>query len=562
MNLLPEHEVAVGGRALEIATLAAFSGSFRYEAFRYEASHRAVPLKFVFDFQALERIVPKGLKMAFRLPAMLLCLLAFSSVASAQNASGPKVGTVIEDFELRDQYGEVQKLSQLLAEGPLALVAIRSAGWCAECKEQLIHLQQELESIRKSGLQVVGLSYDQADVHKDFAQLNGVEFPLLADPRSKVINQLGIVNTSRKKGTLRYGVAHPLTILISRQSEVVGVVRGVATELHGAKQLLDAWGAIKQGLPEEEQAENRISFIKVQGNQFVDRNGTQVLFKGLAIADPHKIANDGYWNRTHFQTIKSWGANLIRIPVHPGNLRKRGAEKYLKLLDEAVEWCAELEMYVIIDWHSIGNLRTKKFESDLYRTSMKETLSFWNVVSKRFADNPTVAFCEVFNEPATSNGDYGDCSWQQWRAMVEQVVDVIYSNDKNVIPLVSGFNWAYDLREVKNNPIQREGVAYVAHPYPGKCDPPREPHWEEHFGFLANRYPVIVTEMGYSLKGKYENLIDDGTYRNAILKYMDKKEISWCAWVFDPHWSPALIKSYNYQPTHPGAFFRRAMLRK
>ena len=68
--------------------------------------------------------------------------------------------------------------------------------------------------------------------------------------------------------------------------------------------------------------------------------------------------------------------------------------------------------------------------------------------------------------------------------------------------------------------------------------------------------------MGYSIGGKFEYMIDDGSFRKAILKYLDKKEISWCAWVFDPDWSPALIKSYDYEPTHPGAFFKKAMLGK
>lgn len=500
--------------------------------------------------------------MAFRLYATLICVLIFSSTASAQNALGPDLGTVVEDFALPDQHGKTQKLSELLADGPVALVALRSAGWCAKCKEQLIQLQQELKTIRRSGLQVIGISFDQADVLKDFSALNGVEIPLLSDPESNVIEQLGIINTNRKQGTLRYRVAYPLTILIDRESKVAGVVNGAGGDLHGAKQLIDAWAAAKQASPEDAEAEKRMSFIKVQGNKFVDESGAQIVFKGLAIADPDKIANDEHWNREHFEAIKSWGANLIRIPVHPSRLRSRGAKNYLKLLDQAVKWCGELEMYVIIDWHSIGNLRTRKFEAATYVTSMPETLKFWQVISKRFANDPTVAFYEVFNEPTTANGDLGPCTWPQWKTMVEQIIDVIYANDKNVIPLVGGFDWAYDLREVKNAPIQREGVAYVTHPYPGKCKPPREPHWEEHFGFLASRYPVIATEMGYSLKGKYEYMIDDGTYRRAILKYLDKKNISWCCWVFDPDWAPGLIKSYDYEATHPGAFFRDAMLKK
>ena len=283
------------------------------------------------------------------------------------------------------------------------------------------------------------------------------------------------------------------------------------------------------------------------------------MFKGVAIADPHKIVGDGHWNKAHFAAIKKWGANLVRIPVHPQNFRDRGPEAYLKLLKEAVRWCEELEMYVIIDWHSIGNLKTGKFEADIYITNVKETIEFWDLISRTFAGNPTIAFYEVFNEPTLNNGDYGPCSWHQWKLIVEKIIDVIHANDRHVISLVSGFDWAYDLEPVGDDPIERENVGYVAHPYPGKCDPPREPDWEKHFGYLADRFPVIVSEMGFYLKGEFEHFVDDGSFRDAILKYLDEKQISWCCWIFDPDWSPSLIESYRYQPTVSGKFFRDAM---
>ena len=199
------------------------------------------------------------------------------------------------------------------------------------------------------------------------------------------------------------------------------------------------------------------------------------------------------------------------------------------------------------------------YQTDMYETSQRETLYFWKSVSKYFAGHPTVAFYEVFNEPTVFNGTLGKCSWAEWKAIVEDIIDVIYAHDKKVIPLVAGFNWAYNLKEVNYNPIEREGVAYVTHPYPGKCEPPREGHWEEHFGYLAERFPIVATELGYLFEGEH-HLIEDGTYREAIIKYFDQKGISWCAWVFDPDWVPQLIKNYDYEPTHSGAFFRDVML--
>lgn len=299
-------------------------------------------------------------------------------------------------------------------------------------------------------------------------------------------------------------------------------------------------------------------FIRVEGNRFVDESGETVVFHGLSIADPDKVEQDGRWSKAHFEQIKDWGANLVRIPVHPNAWRKRGAPAYLELLDQAVDWCGELGMYVIIDWHSIGNLHMELFQHPMYETSRRETLQFWKTIAERYAAVPTVAFYELYNEPTVYRGTLGSCSWEEWSAVVEDIVDLIYAHDRRVIPLVAGFDWAYDLSEVRYRPIAREGIAYVTHPYPGKCAPPREPQWEATFGFLADRYPIIATEMGYYLEGD-EHLIDDGTYREAIVRYLEAKAISWCAWVFDPHWHPQMILNYEYEPTHQGEFFRSVM---
>ena len=61
--------------------------------------------------------------------ASLVALLLVPAMAGAQQASGPDVGTTIEEFSLSDQHGTCQKLRDLVADGPLALVVFRSADW-------------------------------------------------------------------------------------------------------------------------------------------------------------------------------------------------------------------------------------------------------------------------------------------------------------------------------------------------------------------------------------------------------------------------------------------------
>lgn len=237
-------------------------------------------------------------------------------------------------------------------------------------------------------------------------------------------------------------------------------------------------------------------------------------------------------------------------------MQQRGIEDYLKLLDEAVSWSEELGLYLIIDWHSIGNLRTELLASDAYNTTKKETFSFWQTIAAHYKDVPTVAFYELFNEPTIYDGKYGTCTWGEWKVMMEELIDVVYAYNKRAVPLVAGFNWAYDLTPVKDHPIARPGIGYVVHPYPGKRKIPREPKWEVDFGFVADKYPVIATELGYMNEGDDENLLNDKVYGPSIVNYFHQKKISWVVWVFDPVWVPQMIKNWDYEPTDQGAFFR------
>jgi hypothetical protein len=306
-----------------------------------------------------------------------------------------------------------------------------------------------------------------------------------------------------------------------------------------------------------------LPLIRVEANHFVDEHGTKFIFRGVSFSDPDRLEKLGHWNKAYFEAAKSWKANIVRFPVHPSAWRERGEEKYLNLLDQGIAWAAELGMYVIIDWHSIGNLRTELFQHPMYNTTKTETFRFWKTIAERYAKNPVAAFYEIFNEPTRFNGTLGRLSWEQHKELMEEIISVIYAHARSVIPLVGGLDWAYDLTYVKDSPIAFPGIAYVAHPYPQKRTPPWEEKWEQDFGFVADTYPVVATEFGFMSadgRGAHIPVIGDETYGEAIINYFNKKGISWTAWVFDPVWSPQLIENWAFEPSRQGRFFRDKLL--
>jgi endoglucanase len=305
-----------------------------------------------------------------------------------------------------------------------------------------------------------------------------------------------------------------------------------------------------------------LPLVRVQGNKFITPDGKTIIFRGLDTSDPDKLARENHWNKEYFAAMKSWGANMVRFPVHPAAWRRQGQQNYLKLLDQGVQWATEAGMYVIIDWHSIGNLRSELYQSGNYETTKKETFEFWRTLAKHYKGNTTVAMFELFNEPTVMNGQAGSCTWAQWKEIVEEMIVIIRANGSQAIPLVGGFDWAYDLTPVAKDPINAEGIAYVSHPYPQKRSKPWEAKWTADWGFAARKYPVILTEIGFcgpDDRGAHVPVISDESYGDAITKYADTNGISYMVWVFDPQWSPMLISDWNFTPTRQGRYFKNAL---
>jgi endoglucanase len=317
--------------------------------------------------------------------------------------------------------------------------------------------------------------------------------------------------------------------------------------------------------PEALDLVSTLPLIKVEGNHFVNENGETVIFRGVALPDPVHLKNKGHWNKAYFKAIKDWHANVVRIPVHPETWRETGMENFMCLVDQGIRWAQELDLYVIIDWHTISNPINSIPHRLLYRTTREETFYFWYLTASRYRNNTTVVCYELYNEPTNSNERMGKMPWSEYKAYIEDLIYMIYHIDETAIPLVAGFDWGYDLSYIRDAPIDYPGVAYSTHPYPQKRNPPWEEQWEKDWGFAAQKYPMIATEFGFMSedeRGAHNPVLGDETYGEAIIDFFEERGISWTPWVFDPEWPPRLIEDWNYTPTRQGRFFRDKMLQK
>jgi peroxiredoxin len=148
-----------------------------------------------------------------------LVFLLSTTLVGAADQPGLKVGAAAPDFTLGSSAGGTLTLKTVLAEGPVALVFVRSADWCPFCRRQLTDLQAALMDIEAAGVRLIAVSYDAPATGAAAAKKLGLTYPLLSDPDSKTITAYGILNhEAMGKGA---GIAHPVAFILDRQ----GVIR-------------------------------------------------------------------------------------------------------------------------------------------------------------------------------------------------------------------------------------------------------------------------------------------------------------------------------------------------
>lgn len=138
-------------------------------------------------------------------PAVVL----LAAVTLPARDPGPALGARMPEFHLADQDGKIHTLKSLIAGKGAVLLVFQSADWSPDSKAQLVELEQHQSEFAKLGVGVAAISYDSTAVLHNFAERKSIHIPLLSDPDSRLIRQLGILNETVAKDSPQFGAARP-----------------------------------------------------------------------------------------------------------------------------------------------------------------------------------------------------------------------------------------------------------------------------------------------------------------------------------------------------------------
>ncbi|MEV7779018.1 peroxiredoxin [Kitasatospora sp. NPDC088351] len=133
-----------------------------------------------------------------------------------------EVGTQAPDFELKNQHGELVKLSDFRGEKNVVLV-FYPFSFTGVCTGEVCAIQNELPRLQNDDVQVLGVSNDSPFTQRVFAEQQGLEYPLLSDfwPHGEVSRAYGVFDEEKgcavrgtfvidKAGVVRWSVVNDL----------------------------------------------------------------------------------------------------------------------------------------------------------------------------------------------------------------------------------------------------------------------------------------------------------------------------------------------------------------
>lgn len=154
--------------------------------------------------------------------------LFLAVVAKAESIDiGPKVGTKIPaTFAVHDRSDAAKTFADVTGEKGIVLAFVRSAAWCPFCQAQLKDLQSIAAPLAERGYALASISYDAPKVLEKFAVKYGIQYQMLSDKGSVMIDAFDIRDPQYKAGSFAFGVPKPAIFIVDSS----GVVRAKLAE--------------------------------------------------------------------------------------------------------------------------------------------------------------------------------------------------------------------------------------------------------------------------------------------------------------------------------------------
>ena len=265
---------------------------------------------------------------------------------------------------------------------------------------------------------------------------------------------------------------------------------------------------------------NNLSEFVPDSALFAKEHPTPLVVRGFMMAEMNDQKN--------FNDVKIWGANVVRLQLHPARYATNKGQdiwkalpSYLDQLEDQVKAAKHVGLKVVIDLHEapFQNV-TQRVDEFWQRTDLEEMFCrIWTDIASRLLPyKKTIWGYDIYNEPA-DNSPYPP---RQWRPLAIQIVKAIRKIDNETWIVYEPGPWGSPLEGFKTlEPLPDPHVIYSPHFYaPQESFTHQGVHakgsFEEAKKSINKPYPAMIN-----------GILWDKNRLAQELKYVDEFQAKW-----------------------------------
>lgn len=320
------------------------------------------------------------------------------------------------------------------------------------------------------------------------------------------------------------------------------------------------------------------SFLHTEDQKIVDRNGDNVLLRGIGLGG--HMLQEGYmlkvpfsgqqyvirehieeligtektaefyeaWLQNHtrkidIDSLKSWGFNSVRLPMHynlytlavedePVKGEHTWLEKGFQMTDSLLSWAEANEMYLILDMHAapggqghdvnISDRDPSKPSLWESEANQEKLVALWKKLAERYKDEPWIGAYDIINEPnwtfEEGKHKHGieDTHNAPLKKLMVEITRAIREVDNNHIVIIEGNGWGNNYNGIL--PPWDDKMVISFHKYWNYND---TASIQQFLDFREKfNSPVWLGETG-------EN---SNVWFTDAIRLMEENNIGWCWW--------------------------------
>jgi peroxiredoxin Q/BCP len=145
--------------------------------------------------------------------------------ANAAQSAMPKVGEKAPLVEGKNQDGKNWKLNESLGK-KIVLLYFYPKDDTPGCTKEACGLRDQMGTLKSSGVEVIGVSFDSTGSHQKFIEKYNLNFPLVADTDGKIADVYGVRRAPGKN------MARRVSFLIGKDGKIKHVTDSPNADVH------------------------------------------------------------------------------------------------------------------------------------------------------------------------------------------------------------------------------------------------------------------------------------------------------------------------------------------